>query len=183
MVKKSVRITRVKRESTSNIAPLLISAAAGALIGVIVAANRSKQKPRSLGFTLSNTYNKLSDQAEQLANRKSSSKKMLWLGAIAGGVIGLTAITLLSDSKGKKGHGLVNGLKDAGHAAVEGFQSINWSDLVENVADSVVDKLQEGEEDEDEEEELEEGPSNKIQSIVDWAILGLNVWQNIKKGR
>jgi len=201
MVKKRPIIKRQKtsheQHQDNHLTPLLISAAAGAIIGALVAIYKPDQNARMWGFTVSNTYNKLSDSLEDVGyaakgTKKSSNKKILWLGAIAGGVIGLTAVTLLSNKNGrKKGAGFLDSIKGVGQSAVQSIQSIDWMDVAEHVADSVGEKIggnedEEEEEEEDqesEEEEIDNETSSKIQSIVNLGILGLNIWQNLKKRR
>lgn len=200
MVKKRSTSRRLKTNDDfqeSHLTPLLLSAAAGAIIGALVAVYKPNQNARTWGFTVSNTYNKLSDKLEDISQPKksvkqTSHKKILWLGAIAGGVVGLTAVTLLSQKHGgKKGGGIIDSIKDAGHSAVESIQSIDWMDVAEHVADSVGEKIGANEEDSEEDNEYEdeiedeesEGSHDKVQSIVDLAILGLNIWQNLKKRR
>lgn len=187
MVKKRLTIKTQPRRK-GDFKPVLISGAIGAVVGVLLANYLPREKQRSLGFTVSNTYNRLSDK--QGKKDRTSRKKLLLLGTIAGGIIGLTAYTIISNRHGKKG--IIQSVKEAGESAVERIQAVDWADVAGQVVESLSDKLHEAEdnldEDQDEdfeEEEEEEGPiaSEKVQKIVDWAILGLNVWQNLKKRR
>jgi hypothetical protein len=180
MVKKRVTIKRqVQRET--EVTPLLISAAVGTLIGFYVSHYLKDGKKRPLGFTLTNTYNKLGD--------KRSNKKLLWLGAIAGGIIGITAFTLLGPKSflGQKVHDVTDSIKEAGESAVNRIRKVDWGNVAEQLVESVAEGLDEGEEDEeDDDDEIDEDNGfneEKIRKIVDWAVLGLNVWNNLKKRR
>jgi gas vesicle protein len=180
-------------EQVSNIA---LGAAAGCLIGA-AAALFFAPKPKGHKFTraLDSMYDQVSDTAQEYAheamdkghkiydNAKDSidhichaasdafssysTNRNIVLGIIGAGLIGASAVYALSQRSSEEEEGLVDKIK-----------ACNWLDVAKFVADKFSGKSQEEDDSEDNEEHY-----HPVHRMMDWAMTGLNIWQEMKKRR
>ena len=116
------------------------------------------------------------ERASEFVDYARNSNPLL-LGAIGAGILGITTILVFSKThhdEADKIKGLANDLK-----------SVDWAALAKQAKDGVNSILEELERDgEAVEREIKHGPhSNVAQDVVDWAVLGLRLWQSVKKKR
>lgn len=174
---------------SNNVSQMVIGAAAGCVLGAAAAYFLTPQNARhKLTRGLDDIYDKISDVAEEYThgaiekgqNVYSSAKdtmeniyeaaanafsrngkisnKNLVLGILGAGLLGASAVYFAAQNSSKQG---IMGQLKAG----------KWSDIAQNVIETVSDKLHE-----------KEG-SHAVQNVMDWASMGLNLWQEIKKRR
>jgi gas vesicle protein len=185
-------------EDKFDVKPLLITAAAGALVGVVLTALLKSQKGPSLRKGLTDKYNEIKEEYIDAPKPHCRGKNLATLGLVAGSVVGAASIYLYSTKSGQKlckeikkacDHSsqmcLTEGLKLAGFAATENIKGFDWLDFAKQIGE----KLQGEVTDPEAEEELEEveeettGKFEKVQDVVKLAVLGLQIWQNLKNRR
>ena len=199
MVKTKAKVTRRRVVHHHEELPFLsngmstiaIGAAAGCVIGA-AAALLLAPKPKRHRFTqgLDNIYDHISDTAQGYASgayekgqtafqgAKESAENLcsaacdvlagggknrnLVLGILGAGLLGASAIYMMSQK--------------SSDSLSERWGASKWSDMAKFVVDVVSDKLQG-------EEAHHHGGHNPINHVLDWAMTGLNLWQEIKKRR
>lgn len=121
-----------------------------------------------------NAYKAARDSAENIYTAASHAfakagkvpSRNLILGVIGAGLLGAAAVYALSQ-KSEDNEGFLDKWKTS-----------KWSDMAKLVVDSVSNKLHG-----DEDAEINEEDHSPFQNIIDWAAVGLNLWQEIKKRR
>lgn len=119
-------------------------------------------------------YNSAKGSAEDIYSAASnafskagkSSNRNLILGIVGAGLLGASAVYALSQQFG-----------DDHETLAEKWKTSKWSDMAKFVVDTVSHKLH------DEEEEDHDEHHNPVQNVLDWAAVGMNIWQQIKKRR
>ena len=177
---------------------IVIGAAAGCLIGATAALLLAPKQARHK-FTqgLDNIYDQVTSLAEEYSNHAmdtghkatqavkdsaesicsaasnifsrtgKNSNRNLILGIVGAGLLGASAVYALTQ---KPFH--TNG------SFASTWGTSKWRDLAKNMVDVVSSKLHE-----DEETHGHEGHDNPIKNVFDWAVVGLNFWQELKKRR
>lgn len=161
---------------------LLVYAAAGGLIGAtttfLLATETGKKVRKGLNHTCHDFCSKAQDYAHDMAEKgeemftrhdDSMSHKYLPLvaGAIGGSVLGATIACLFEDEEAHYG------LKE---------KSLHWMDKARDFIDLVHSKVN-TEEAEDLVSASKQHMTKGIQNALDWTMLGLRLWKNMKKGR
>ncbi len=178
--------------SKNTMTHIALGAAAGCAIGAVAAILIApKQRKHKFTQKLDEFYDHVTDTAEDYAHdaldkgqkayqacrdaagniysaasgtlAKNSNRNIV-LGAICAGLIGATAIYTLSQKKSSH------------QSFAERWGTSKWSNMAKCVVDAVSSKLHEQEEEHDEHR-------NPIQNAMDWAEIGLNLWQEFKKRR
>lgn len=98
------------------------------------------------------------------SNAGKNSNRNLILGIIGAGLLGASAVYAISQ---KTSHGR--------ESFADRWGTAKWSEMAKYVIDTVSDKLQGSDESSE--------SHHPIANIVDWASMGLNLWQEIKKRR
>lgn len=179
------------RLSNNTMTNMALGATAGCAIGAI-AALLLVPKRRGHKFTqkMDEFYDQVTDAAEEYAHDAlekgqqayqaakdtaeniycaaadtltKNPKRNFVLGAICAGLIGATAIYTLTQ-------------KSSPASFAERWGTKKWTDMAKHVVDAVSTKLSEAS------EEHEEG-RGPMQNALNWAEVGLNLWQEFKKGR
>lgn len=136
-----------------------------------------------------NMSEKSQEYADMLAGKKKkNSKNILIVGAIAGGIIGVTAAVLFTTESGKDAKNALlhtfQSLTDKTHNIANNIQNTT-QDVVENLEDRVsswvkiAQKLVKNLDQKVPHHEIEEGIT--IDKVLDWTILGIRLFQSLKK--
>jgi hypothetical protein len=99
-------------------------------------------------------------------NHKEGSSKNLFLGLVGAGLLGASAIYLI----GQKDHDELNG------NSFYGFNVNKWKDIGQTVFDAVSEKIHH----DSKSQKRDQGP---VQHVMDWAYVGLNLWNEFQKRR
>lgn len=195
-------------ETESSVTNLVIGATAGCLLG---ASTALLLNPKKEGFQdqIKDKYNELSEQAQDYAHDimekgqdvyekavdyvediketatefidkslKSIPAKPLIIGAIGGGLLATAAVLYFKSSgieeEGEKVRRIATGLKGQ-------KKSGNWVQAAKEIATALNNQFNPEEGIELEESSKQEG--NPIKDAVQLTLLGLNLWNNIKKRR
>jgi hypothetical protein len=161
---------------TNGSGSLLLCAAAGAIVvGAIAVALTRREKS-----TVSDFKDSVTDYLPPPPKGIFGDHPFLLLGVIAGSILGAS---FLYCQQGKKdsSKGFACSLKEAGKAATKNFQNIDWAELAKDFAETVRERV--NPEAEDEEIELPNPNANqeRFQNVLDWAVLGLRLWNNLKR--
>lgn len=191
--------------SQDHLKNLCLSAAAGGFIGMAAALFLAPKTGRGLRKQIVRTYEDLSEKGQDFAedvlergqnavsaatgyagalkstllgkvSNGSNTNLNLLIGAIGGGVLGAAAVMMLAsaDSEENTLNGITHRIKEAG-------KGIHWVDAARDIMDTIKNKVYHSNELADEEESGSEHPV--LHDVLDWATLGLRVWQNIKTKR
>ncbi len=197
---------------SSQITNLFLSAAAGGLLGAATALLCTPTTGQKLRRQLADTFDDLSDKGQDVVhdftakgknavdcasdclqglkcvtsyftgkNSKSlpANTNML-IGAVGGGILGAAAILLLATKDKEDCCGITQKIKQAGESAKKKFKPLDWIETAKDLIQAFQDKA--GDVVEEVEEKGEQG-KQYLSNIVDWASLGLRVWQNTKSRR
>lgn len=193
--KRGIKVAKYTRSSrkpfsvkvpklNDRVPPIMLGAAAGCLIGAAAAFFLTPQKARH-GFTqsLDDLYDQVSDTAEDYLDKghhayeyardtmgnicssaanafseNGNRNRNLMLGIIGAGLLGASAV-----------YAYVQGTHK--HLSFADKWKLNkWSEMANLVFDTVSDKLQ-----------SQHKGTHPINQVLDWASVGLNLWQEIKK--
>lgn len=178
--------------SNNTMSHIAIGAAAGCVIGAAAALFLvPKKKGYHLTEELESLYDQFSDTAGEYAHGAlekgqkayktaknsagnicsaashifskpgNNSNRNLILGIIGAGVLGASAVYALTQES------------NHGKSFMDKWKTSKWSEMAELVVDTVSSKLNDG----------ESNAHHPIQNVMDWAVTGLNLWQEIKKRR
>lgn len=99
----------------------------------------------------------LYDSACEFFSGDGYSKGNIALGLIAAGILGASAIYMMNKSSSTN------------------WNTDKWTNIATQIVDTFSEKFQSG--------KGRSGHHNPIQQAIDWASVGLNIWNEIKKGR
>lgn len=99
-------------------------------------------------------------------NHSEGSSKNLFLGLVGAGLLGASAIYLI----GHKDHDELNG------NSYYGFNVNKWKDIGQTVFDAVSEKIHH-------DSKSQKRDQSPVQHVMDWAYVGLNLWNEIQKRR
>jgi gas vesicle protein len=182
-----------------DMSPMVMGAAAGCLLGA-AAALFLVPKPKRHRFTenLDHLYDQVTGTAGDYAHGAVEKSQRALKGArnAAGNIYGAASQAFNKTGKNINSN-LLLGILGAGILGASAVYVLSqketeehksfakqwgvgkWTEIAKLVFDSVSNKLQ-GEE----EEESSHGKShNPVQNVLDWAMVGLDLWQEIKKRR
>lgn len=111
------------------------------------------------------------DKASEFIHYAQSSKVPLLVGAIGAGILGISAALILTSKNTSE-------LKKVKGAAKE-LSSIDWHHLANQLKEGVHSLVEERSE--EVEEEISKSPL--VNEVLDWAVLGIRLWNNMKKRR
>ena len=195
-----------------QIANLLLSAAGGGVIGATAALLLAPKSGHRLRREIYDTYQSVSERAQDLAhdvakkghkaasyaanyaetvkdqashllpssNEKGSYSVPLIVGAVSGAILGATAIFSLAEERKSSKEGFTDRMVHAGKAVADNFQSINWIDAAKEVVSAIQEKVTDSPHFAS--RELREKTEN-LNHVLEWASLGVRLWNNVKKGR
>lgn len=201
------KIRYLERKEPSSITRIMLSVVAGGVVGATTALLLAPKSGKKLRGDLYDAYEDMSDRGREFINdavdrgqcaaksageyadnmktaardfiRKapeaSSPNVNLIIGAVAGGCLGAAAIYLLSSKENEVD--FAQKIRAAGSK----ISSTNWLDTARNVLDTIQQKVN-GQHNGSEMEEGVHG-HNKMQEVLEFASLGLRLWENIKKRR
>ncbi len=188
-----VRSFRQPTFVNSNVSNIALGAAAGCAIGAAAALFFTpKQTRNKFAQELETIYDKVTGAAEyahdalekgqkvykaarnsvgnigaaatHVFSKRKSSNRNLILGVVGAGLLGVSAMYALSQRNDHPSFG-------------ERWKTSKWSDMAKLVVDSVSEQLH------------TDGSSHShnghhpVQNVLDWAVMGLNLWQEIQKRR
>lgn len=108
----------------------------------------------------------------------------LLIGAIGGGLLGAAAIYLLAPKGEEEEESFAQKVKSAGRSATENLRSVDWVETAKDIVETIHNKVSSHHHNGSEvEEEVQEQGHNKIHDVIEFASLGLRLWENIKKRR
>lgn len=190
------------RQKNSNKGLLFGILAATAAVGGITAALANTKKGREFREDLHDAYNNASKKFTRAANtiseksldlsdrylnghHRSNKKRNMAIGAITGGLIGLSAMMMLSSKKGKgfreqlihsfesladKAHSF----EDMAHSATDSWDE-NVAPWIEKLT-SAIDSLNEHEY-----KSSKKSENQPLEKILDWASVAAQIYQSLKK--
>lgn len=198
--------------SQKQVSNLLISAAAGSVVGATAALLLAPKSGEKLRKDISDTYHNVTDKAQDFANdfaqkgqkaaslaadyaenvkdstsqflsksrSGSNSRLSLLAGALGGALLGATAVLIAAPRESEEEIGsFTNKIKDAGKSVTENLHSIDWFETAKEIFSAINEKIHHhnGET----AEPIEEENESRLNEALEWAALGLRVWQNLKK--
>lgn len=183
-----------RNHSGEQVSNLLIGAAAGSVLGATTALLFAPESGEELRQDICDAYCDASDKAKGIAHqvidranetakgaspflprRHSHSNRNLLIGALGGTLLGVTAYLLLNSKEGDIGT-LAGKIKRVKHSAKKNLNS--WMQTANEVVQSLSQHIEGQDEDEDEDEHPHQGSN-----LMDWAIFGLKLLQNVKRRR
>lgn len=185
--------------SDQNYSALCFGITAGGLIGAAAALLLAPKSGQNLRKDLCAACDEFNDKAHHLAHgvldmshkayEKASdyvgngkkkthfgSQNHVIAGALGGGILGIATYLLLTSRLGSEHEecsSFSNRFMKVGKTAKENLRSVDWFETAREVVDAVKKKI--------DPEYVEEAHPNRMQSALDWAVLGLHLLQNVKK--
>lgn len=111
----------------------------------------------------------IKDNACDLMDKVQNIKTPLLMGALGAGILGASALLYLS-SKNTTGHKASN--------LTSHIQSVDWKNVLKEVVEILNNNSEENREDEG-----KESDSDAANNAIEWAMLGLRLWKNMKERR
>lgn len=167
-IAKDFKRNFTKSSSNSN---MLVSVAAAGILGATAALLLAPKAGNKLRKDIYDAGCQAFDQCEE-----NNSKTPLIIGAIAGGLLGASLIYFLSNREEAASNNIGSKIKSVGKTVVN--NATDWIETAKDVVDNIHDKVHQFDE---EVEEKTEKASTSIDDIMEWAQLGLRVWNNIQK--
>lgn len=184
-----------RNHSSDQVSSMLIGAAAGSVLGATTALLLAPESGEELRQDICDAYYDMSDKAKEMAhdvaeranerakgavapylkrNHSHTNRNML-IGALGGTLLGVTAYLLMSKKEADLST-IASRIKLVRHSAKKNLNS--WMQTANEVVQSLSQHLAEKDEDEDEDEHPNQGSN-----LMDWAIFGLKLLQNVKRRR
>jgi gas vesicle protein len=207
--KSTLRQGECSQKQTNS---LLLSAAAGGIVGATTALLFAPQSGEKLRKGIYETYDDISKTVQDFSGdvmekgQKAASTAAEYVDSVKGtathlfapskktdsnlplfiGAIGgalLGAATVvLLSSKEEKHEGFASKIKDAGKSFTENLNAGDWVETAKEIIGAISDKVHHN--GEAVEEHLKEIKNQSpLKEAFEWAALGLRAWQNMKKGR
>lgn len=173
---------------------LLISGVAGSLIGATTALLLAPKSGEKLRRDISNVYSDLTDKTQEMAEdiRDRTSKYIsppeknsyLLTGAISGALLGATLAFLLTQEKEDNSYlcDIKDKIKESAQSMASNITSMDWLDTAKDVVNEINDKIHHHN-GSNATKHAEHYTDNVINKALDFAIVGLEVWQKMKKRR
>lgn len=179
-----------------HISPVVLGAAAGCVIGAAAAFFLApKQKRHKFTQGIDDIYDQITDAAEDYGHEALEKGRNAYnLARDSAGNICSAASQIFSKAGKNTNRNLILGLIGAGllgastvyalsqNSSVEEsfadrWKTSKWSEIAKLFVDTVSEKLH------GDESDVHEEHHNPVQNVIDWAAIGLNLWQEIKKRR
>lgn len=168
--RNAIKANKEEHEETGH---FLLSAAAGALVGAIAVYALTRKN----NSTVNEYKESISDYFNPPAPSKSStSHPLLILGAIAGTILG-ASLLYYQQAKCTKAKGFACSIKEA----AKNFQNLDWIDIAKEFAETLREKANPDAEEEEIEIPRPQAHQNRLNDVIDWAVIGLRLWNNLKR--
>lgn len=192
----------IRPHQQTEVSHLLLSAAAGGLVGLAAALLFAPKAGSRLRQDLLDTYQDIldkggkaascaADYAEELKDTAASymprskpkdSNLPIIIGALGGAILGTAAAYLaIPKDEEEEAHSITEKLRGASKSVADNIQSIDWIGTAKDVLSALNEKVNHNHNGSKAEPLEEIAEENNLDEILDWASLGLRVWQNIKK--
>lgn len=174
---------------------MLLGLAASAIIGTAAGILLSSSKTRN---ALHSFYDETSEKLNEFAHpekRRSHRTRNLAIGAVAGGIIGLSAIVLLAHESregileklaytvktlASKAHRVTDNIEETAHGVAEGFEDriSSWAAIAQKFIDTFDKTAQQRLASRSEKSHV---TSSYLDAVLDWAVHGIQLFQGLKK--
>ncbi len=169
------RVDKKLKLASSPSSQLLISAVAGGILGATAALLLTTNSGTKLRRNIFETCKGIHPHTQEVEKDKYS-RASLCLGALAGCVLGAGLIYYLRSNREEIEESMGHKIKEASKAVVN--NATDWIETAKDVVDTIHEKVHQF--DEEVETEAEEASTN-LNEILEWAQLGLRVWNNLQK--
>ena len=155
-------------------------------------AFKCAQKAYSFAKDLANLRDIYNAPSSLAGKDFSSAKTKVLIGAIAGGILGTSALIYLngkSSPHDEKKESSKNDRHDSQSEqsflenAKEQVKSVNWSDILAGFVETLHEKINHNSEESTEETKAKIPFEHQTKEIVEWVTLGFDLWKTIQKRR
>ncbi len=178
-----------ERESTSHISDLLICGAVGSLIGASAALLLAPKSGEKLRRDITHAYCDLTDKTQEFADEikertsefisHPEKEGFLLAGAISGALLGGVITYLLTQQN--KTSSTFDEWREKLKNTTQSISSMDWIETAKEVLSEINEKIHHH--NGSTVKKNREKSENTINTILDWADLGLQVWNKVNNRR
>jgi gas vesicle protein len=176
--------------NSTQLSNLLICGAVGSLIGAAAALLLAPKSGMKLRRDISNVYEDLFDKTHEIADdikertsdfiSRPEKNTYLLTGAAGGAVLGAAIAYLLTQENDKSSY--FEAWKDKIKDSAQAVENMDWVETAKDFVTDIHDAIhhQNGS---TLKKTVNQGQENVINKVLDWAVVGLQVWDKVKKRR